>query len=309
MSRERQSPLVKMVAMTRPVVGYAADFPSGHSIRRHRHAAGQVIFAASGVMTVTTTAGRWVVPSERAVWVPPHVPHAIRMTGAVRMRTLYLDAKGIAATRGLPSTCAVIQVSPLLHELIVAVVGFRQPYPPQGREARLVAVLQDELASAQAAPLHLPMPRDPRLLVITECLAADPSDKRPLGAWARPAGASARTLARLFVRETGLSFAHWRQQARLLHALERLAAGESVTGVALDLGYEGPSAFIAMFRSRLGATPGRYFADGAPSIAGGASSTPDAAQATANARTRHARGQRKRADSPILRDKLTRRRD
>jgi AraC-like DNA-binding protein len=303
MSRERQSPLVKMVAMTRPVVGYAADFPNAHVIRRHRHAAGQVIFAASGVMTVTTAAGRWVVPPERAVWVPPHVPHAIRMTGAVRMRTLYLDAKGIAATRGLPSTCAVIQVSPLLRELIVAVVGFRQPYPPAGREGRLVAVLQDELASARAAPLHLPMPRDPRLLVITERLAADPSDKRPLGAWARPAGASARTLARLFVRETGLGFSHWRQQARLLHALERLAAGEPVTAVALDLGYESPSAFIAMFRSRLGATPGRYFADGAAPTADATAPRADPARA---ARSRHARGQRKRADSPILRGELTR---
>ena len=282
--------------MARPVVGYAADFPSGHVVRRHRHAAGQVIFAASGVMTVTTAVGRWVVPPERAVWVPPHVPHAIRMTGVVRMRTLYLDGKAIAATRGLPSTCAVVQVSPLLRELIVAVVGFRQPYPPAGREARLVAVLQDELAAARSAPLHLPMPRDPRLLAITERLAADPSDKRPLGAWARTAGASARTLARLFVRETGLGFAHWRQQARLLHALERLAAGEPVTTVALDLGYEGPSAFIAMFRSRLGATPGRYFSAAA-------------ASPTVEARGRHARGQRDRRDSPILRDKLTRSRD
>jgi AraC-like DNA-binding protein len=242
--------------MTRPVVGYAADFPSGHVIRRHRHAAGQLIYAASGVMTVTTAAGRWVVPPERAVWVPPGVPHAIRMTGFVRMRTLYLEPP---APAGLPAAPAVVQVRPLLRELIFAAVGFRQPYARNGREARLVAVLLDELEVVRTAPLHLPMPRDPRLRAITDHLVTDPADKRPLGAWARTAGASTRTLARLFRSETGLGFAHWRQEARLLRALERLAAGEAVTTVALELGYDGPSAFITMFRSRLGTTPGRYF--------------------------------------------------
>jgi AraC-like DNA-binding protein len=275
MSRERQSPLVSLVAMTRPLVGYAADFPDGHHVRRHRHAAAQLIFASSGVMTVTTAEGRWVVPPERAVWVPPRVSHAIRMTGAVRMRTLYLGTRALAKA---PAACAVVQVSPLLRELILRAVAFRQPYERSGREARLVAVLLDELTTARTAPLHLPMPRDRRLLAITERLSVDPADKRPLAAWARTAGASPRTLARLFRRETGLGFAHWRQQARLLRALERLAAGESVTTVALELGYEGPSAFIAMFRSRLGATPGRYFVspvhgaeprvDGSPSATG-----------------------------------------
>jgi AraC-like DNA-binding protein len=268
--------------MMRPVVGYAADFPSGHRVRRHRHAAGQLIFAASGVMTVTTDAGRWVVPPARAVWVPPQVPHAIGMTGAVRMRTLYLAGKAVTA---LPAACAVVQVRPLLRELILAAVAFGQPYAPSGREGRLVAVLLDELTTARTAPLHLPMPRDPRLVRITERLSADPADKRSLGAWARHAGASARTLARLFRRETGLGFAHWRQQARLLRALERLAVGEAVTSVALDLGYDSPSAFIAMFRSRLGATPGRYFVD--------TNSTAEAGEQRS-----HARSQRKRPELP-----------
>jgi AraC-like DNA-binding protein len=262
MSRERQSPLVSLVAMTRPVVGYAADFPSGHHIRRHRHAAGQLIFASSGVMTVTTAEGRWVVPPERAVWVPPRVPHAIRMTGTVRMRTLYLEGPAVA---GLPTACAVVHVSPLLRELILRAVTVNQPYARGGPEARLVAVLLDELTTARTAPLHLSMPRDPRVVAITTRLLEDPADKRPLAAWARVAGASSRTLARLFRRETGLGFAEWRQQARLLRALERLAAGEAVTTVAFELGYEGPSAFIAMFRARLGATPGRYFV-AAPSV-------------------------------------------
>jgi AraC-like DNA-binding protein len=190
----------------------------------------------------------------------------------------------------LPTTCAVVQVRPLLRELILAAVAFRQPYHAVGPEARLVGVLLDELDVARTAPLHLPMPRDPRLLAITAPLLADPSDKRPLGAWARTAGASARTLARLFRRETGLGFAHWRQQARLLRALERLAAGEAVTAVALDLGYDGPSAFIAMFRSRLGTTPGRYFvADAAARAAREPHFVATGSRAASGPRRRHAR--------------------
>ena len=256
MSRQRQAPLVTLVEMARPLVGYAADFPAGHQIRRHRHAAAQLIYASRGVMTVTTAAGRWVVPPQRAVWVPPLVPHAIRMTGAVHMRTLYLDPGALADP---PRACTVVHVSPLLRELILRAVGFAQPYPRDGREARLAAVLIDELATAHAAPLHLPMPRDRRALIVADHLVAHPGDTRALAAWSREAGASARTLARLFDRETGLGFARWRQQARLLRGLELLAAGEPVTAVALELGYEGPSAFIAMFRASLGATPGRYF--------------------------------------------------
>jgi len=242
--------------MVRPIVGYAEDFPHGHRIRRHRHPAAQLIYAASGVMTVSTAEGRWIVPPQRALWVPAHVPHAIRMTGMVRMRTLYLDAAGVPQA---PPTCGVVPVTPLLRELILRVIDFAQPYPLGGREARLVAVLRDEIAAKPLAPLHLPMPRDRRLLAVTNKLLADPADQRTLAAWSRSAGASARTLARLFQAETGMSFARWRQQARLLRALELLGAGAAVTSVALDLGYDSPSAFITMFRAQLGTTPGKYF--------------------------------------------------
>ena len=242
--------------MARPIVGYAADFAAGHVIRPHRHAAAQLIFAASGVMTITTDDGRWVVPPLRAVWVPPGATHAIRMTGDVQMRTLYLDASRL---RDPPRTCCVVQVTPLLRELLLRVIAFTQPYPHDGPEARLAAVVADEIAAAPVAPFHLPMPRDARLLALTSRLLRDPGDKRDLAAWGKTAGASPRTLARLFERETGMTFTRWRQHARLLRALELLAAGGAVTEVALDLGYDSPSAFITMFREALGATPGRYF--------------------------------------------------
>jgi AraC-like DNA-binding protein len=212
-------------------------------------------------MTVRTDDGVWVVPPERAVWVPPFVGHSIRMTGPVQLRTIYLDPS-LAPIPG--SQCCVVQVSELLRAAILRAMEFPQPYPHGGAEARLVAVLVDEIHDAKTAPLHLPMPRDPRARRVADALRADPGDRRTLAGWGRVAGASERTIERLFRDETALCFGAWRQQARLLAGLERLAAGESVTEVALHVGFEGPSAFIAMFRRAMGTTPGRYFRARAP---------------------------------------------
>ena len=263
MSRNGQArtPLHSAIRATAPVVGLAVRYPDGARIPRHRHGVAQLVYATSGVMTVTTRDGAWVVPPLRAVWIPPRVEHAIRMTGAVEMRTVYFRR---ALSASLPGTCGVVHVTPLLRELVLRAVAFPKRWRPGGLEARLAAVLVDEIRGAPAVPLHLPQPVDPRARFVARALSADPADARPLAAFARPAGASVRTLARLFRRETGLSFAAWRQQLRLLRALERLAAGDPVTGVALDLGYAGPSAFVAMFRRALGISPGRYFREVSP---------------------------------------------
>jgi AraC-like DNA-binding protein len=242
--------------LTRPLQGLAAEYAAGDVIPPHRHPFAQLLFASTGVMTVTTGHGTWVVPTERAVWVPAHVGHSIRMTGRVSMRTVYFsDALGPLAG----DACCVVQVSALLRACILRAVEFAQPYRDDGPEARLVAVIADEVRAAPTAPLHLPLPRDSRAHRVADALRAHPGDPRTLADWAHVAGASARTLERLFERETQLSFAAWRQQARLLRGLELLASGEPVTSVALDLGYETPSAFIAMFRRALGTSPGRYF--------------------------------------------------
>jgi AraC-like DNA-binding protein len=213
-------------------------------------------------MTVETDDGLWVVPPERAVWVPAHVGHRIRMTGAVAMRTLYLRPE-LAPIEG--DACCVVQVSPLLRAAILRAIGFPNPYPEVGPEARLVAVILDEIRAAPTAPLHLPMPDDPRARRVAEAFRASPGDRRALSAWARLAGSSERTLERLFQREVGVSFGAWQRQARLLRALEAMAAGHNVTAAALEVGFETPSAFIAMFRKAMGTTPGRYF--GAPDAA------------------------------------------
>lgn len=249
--------------MVRPVVAFAREYAPGDRVQRHRHPVGQLIYAATGVMTVTTRDGTWVVPPQRAVWVPAFVTHAIRMTGDVAMRTVYVDP-----TDGLPATCGVVQVSPLLRELVLRAVGFRQPYDVDGADARLATVLLDEIRAAPVAPLHLPRPTDARALRVVHALEADPGDPRSLAEWGRTAGASSRTLARLFRAETGLGFRAWRQQLRLLRALERLADGDAVTTVAVELGYDSPSAFIAMFKKALGVPPSQYFAARAITRAG-----------------------------------------
>jgi len=242
--------------LARPLEGLAAEYEPGAVIPLHHHPFAQLLYASSGVMTVTTEHGTWVVPPDRAVWVPARVDHTIRMTGRVSMRTLYLsDALGPLAG----GACCVVQVSALLRESILRAMAFAKPYAEQGAEARLVAVIADEIRAAPTAPLHLPLPRDPRARRVADALRANPGDPRTLVDWARAAGASVRTLERVFERETKLPFGAWRQQARLLRALEELASGEPVTTVALDLGYETPSAFIAMFRRALGTSPGKYF--------------------------------------------------
>ncbi len=245
-----------LASVPRPVVAVAGDYPPGHWITPHSHARAQLVYASAGVMMVTAGPGIWLVPPQRALWVPARLEHEIRMRGAVKMRTLYIDTEAVP---GLPEACGVVVVSALLRELILLATTLPDDYALNGPDGRLMAVLLDQLKALPTVPLHLPQPRDRRLLRITESLQADPGDARSLEAWAAVAGASARTLARLFLRETGMSFRAWRHQARLLQALVWLAERKAVTSVALDLGYDSPSAFIAAFKRAFGVTPARYF--------------------------------------------------
>jgi AraC-like DNA-binding protein len=262
MSENRQSalrlptnPLIEF-PLPSPLLGLAEDHGPDEPIPPHHHDSAQLIHASEGVMTVETDDGLWVVPPARAVWVPAFVMHSIEMSGTVRLRTLYLDP----ATAPIQGTrCCVVQVSALLHDAILRAIAFRQPYRADGPEARLAAVILDEIRAATTAPLHLPMPNDPRARRVANAFRATPALRLSRSDWAKEAGASERTLERLFHAEVGTSFGKWQQQARLLRALELLAAGQSVTSTALEVGFETPSAFIAMFRRAMGTTPARYF--------------------------------------------------
>ncbi len=246
----------RLEGLPQRIVAYRRDLSDGEVIPPHRHRRAQLVYASEGVMTVTTARGAFVVPPHRAVWLPGGVEHRIEARGPVAMRTLYVEPD---AGSGLPTAVCVLHVTPLLRELVLTAVDAAQDYSPNSPEHRLMSVILDQIRILPVAPLALPMPSDRRLRRVVDGLLADPSDQRGLDHWAHQAGASGRTLARLFDAETGMSFRAWRQQLRLLRALERLAAGDAVTTVAMDMGYDSPSAFTAMFRRNLGEAPTRYF--------------------------------------------------
>lgn len=248
----------------RAVAAMPKDFADRFEIAPHRHARAQLIYATAGTMGVSTEEAVWVVPPQRALWMPAGVRHSIVMSGDVTMRTLYLRRD---AAQGMPAACRVLPVSPLLRELIVRATELPMHYDERGAAGHVVALILDELHSGPSLPLHLPMPRDRRLHRLCSALLANPGDPRTLEDWAKRSGASPRTLARLFIGETGLTFGAWRQQARVLDAMGRLGGGQAVTDVALDLGYDSVSAFSAMFRRACGVSPSSYRPATRPSAA------------------------------------------
>jgi AraC-like DNA-binding protein len=232
----------------------AATYYGGFHIKPHRHHWGQLIYAGSGVMRVRSAATLWIVPPARAVWAPAAALHEIHGLGDFAMRTLYFPP---AMTPQLPSECCAIDVPPLLRELVLELVERCPIDEADAAGMRMAEVSVDEIAKARALPLQLPLPRDPRALRLAERLQSDPASPDELSKLAREAGASPRTIQRLFLAETGLPFSQWRQRLRLLHAATALGAGRSVTEAGLEAGYSGTSAFIVAFRKHFGFTPSR----------------------------------------------------
>jgi AraC-like DNA-binding protein len=236
------------------VIAVARQAGGPRTTASHRHARGQLLGASSGLISVGTQGGQWVVPAIHAVWIPPHHPHSLRSHGPFAGWSVYIDE---AACAGLPPQPFTLRVSGLLHEIVERVVGWNGG-PMDTARARIAAVLLDEIATLPRDPFGLPMPQDARLLRIARAMVDDLANNAGLEEWARHGGVSARTLTRRFKAETGFSFTEWRQRARLMRALERLAAGTPVTAIALDLGYDNLSAFIAMFRRTFGVTPTQH---------------------------------------------------
>lgn len=243
-----------------PVTGKSINYASGTLVPRHCHPTAQLIHAVQGVMVVSTDAGQWVVPSTRGLWVPPGMWHQLRMVGEVHLRTLYFRDD---ETTCLPRQCQVVGISSLLRELILEAVDVAQPYDPESRDGRLMRLLLDEVAVLPSLPLRLPYPGDAGLREICRQLSERPDDLSTLSVWADRLGVHAKTIERRFQRETGLTFGQWRQQARLIRALEFLAKGQKIVDVALSLGYSSPSAFATMFRQQFGVPPSTYFKAGA----------------------------------------------
>ena len=243
----------------RPIVAMAKNFPGRHRIAPHRHRRAQLIFAEAGVMTVSSAAGRWVVPPTRAIWIPAGTAHSVETSSRLLMRTLYIEP---SVARSMPADSSVVSVSGLLRALILTAVRVPNDYASNGHDARIMRLILDEIHTLQVLPLHLPLPKDARSLAVARRVLAEPGSRRQLDEWAKLAFVSDRTLARLFANELGMSFGRWCQQARLQASLPLLAKRQSILNVALAVGYDSPSAFTYAFKRNFGSTPSEYFSSG-----------------------------------------------
>lgn len=237
-----------------PLMALAGAYPDGHVVASHSHRRSQLLYARSGVVMVATAAGRWMVPPEHAMWIPAGIEHSVEMLGDVEMHSTYLDP-------GVPGPAAqgltVLAMSDLMRALIDLLI--RAGSDDVQRTSLAMALLIVELPALSARPLGLPLPADPRLARLCRAYVADPASGARIDGWASAMGMSRRSFTRLFRRETGLGLSTWRQQACLFAALPRLAAGEPVTTVAIDLGYASVPAFTTMFTRTLGMAPRAYF--------------------------------------------------
>lgn len=251
-----QQTLHEIESSTSPITCRVTNYLPNTVIEPHAHGKHQLVYAIQGVMVVQVPNGVWIVPPTRAIWMPAGTQHSIRCVGAIHMRSLFVRPD---AASGLPQVAQAVGISSLLRELILAAAEVELPYAPKSRDGRLMRLLLDELHALPVLPLHLPQPADVRLRTICARIQHEPDDVSTLADWAEQLDVDVKTIQRLFARETGMTFGQWRQQARLLNALERLAQGEKVLDVALALGYDSPSAFAAMFRRQFGQTPSSFF--------------------------------------------------
>lgn len=224
----------------------------------HRHRKGQLLLLLRGVFTSEVEGGLWIAPPQSAIWVPGGVLHKITATGTIECYIAFIDSN---VASNLPSNCCTVSATPLLRELMIRSASLPLLYKEGGMETHLITLLLDEISIAPTGNLHLPMPADARLRKIVETIMNDPADRGTIQTWARRVSMSERTLARLLVQETGMSFGRWRRQLHLILAVKWLSTGSSVQQVADDLGYESAGSFVTMFRKALGTSPGRYMAE------------------------------------------------
>lgn len=232
-----------------PVAVYHRKPPENAIIESHRHDWGQFVFPVKGGLRVLGGKVGWIVPVFRAVWLPPGIDHATVMLGAVQFYVAYIDP----SVAPLPlDGCKVVEVSALMRELMLRLGALERPNP------LMVSLLLEEIATARPLSLGLPMPDDARLQALCKALMDEPASPLSLREWAPRVGASERTLARLFQTELGTSYAAWRQQLRLAHAVDLMGRGLPLADVAAEVGYDSPSAFSTMFKRALGVPPSRF---------------------------------------------------
>jgi AraC-like DNA-binding protein len=238
------------VARRLEVEDYDAEIPV------HHHRKGQLILALHGAVTCSVAGALWIVPPQCGVWIPGDMPHSNRATANARLCFLFVEPDIVA----LPRQCCTLAITPMVREMILHLADAPLDYERGGHTDQLARVLLDELVLLPMERLHLPISDHPKIRTMADALSANPGDRSTIAQWANRLALSERTLTRLIVKETGLSFGRWRQQLHLLVAVRELASGSSVQRVSENLGYESVTAFITMFKKALGLPPTRYFA-------------------------------------------------
>lgn len=251
-SPERQALIDAYENADRAAVGFSMDYPSGLHTGMHSHPKAQLIYGISGVMRVETDTAFFVLPPTKALFLPPDELHSITMEGDVAMRELFIDRQ---LAESVAPEARVMTVRPLLRELLVAICSEPVAWDESGRAPHIVALIIDEIGRAKTLLTRLPSIHESRLLRVAQAIVENPADVRSLEDWAETCGASARTLARLFLRETGMTFGQWRLQARLNAAFILLMTEGDIPRVAQDVGFSSHSAFGVAFRRTFGMTP------------------------------------------------------
>ncbi len=219
----------KVDYIARPVIAFAGYFPNGHLIPPHQHRRGQLISGDTGLIVLSTAGGTWVMPPQRGMWIPSGAVHQVRIMGDVTMLSLYVEP---SAAEGMPSNCQVVSISPFLRSLIKEAAVLPLEYDLVGRAGALMELVQHEMRLSPPLPLSLHFPAEGPLSTLCRQFVERPNIHEALDSWAERLGMSRRSFTRMFMRETGTSFMAWRQQACLMFAMSRLAAGETVTAVA-----------------------------------------------------------------------------
>ena len=224
--------------------------PGGYHTPWHSHHAGQLWRIAAGLLVIETPLGRSVVPAKHIGWIPPGQQHAAFSESAIEGCAVYLDP---AHCEGLPEKATLFESDDLTDALFSRLSVAGSEYDP-----RKLILLLEELALASQVRFYLPVPTDPRLKNVVRKLLQSVDDNQTVESHASRAGMSVRTFNRRFSAETGMNFVNWRQLARVMQAMEWLAAGKPVGWIALSCGYSSVSAFIEVFRTWTGKTPGQW---------------------------------------------------
>ena len=257
MSEEIQQHREALVrGIERDVVALMWEYSSGYLLGWHHHERTQLLYPSTGVITVRTPESVWVGTPEKAVLLPASVDHQVKMSGAVEMRSLFL-ADGVVPES--TTDCCLVDISPMLRELLRHIVTIPKSYDQEGSDGRLMQVILDQISLTPSQVIRLPQPEDEKIRWIERRLIDNPADSRSLEDWAKEVSTSSRTLTRRFRDDISISFREWRLRLRLVAAIRFLAEGCSVAKTGHDVGFCSESAFIEQFKKATGKTPGRYF--------------------------------------------------